>query len=234
MTSGEPLRFKAEFEVAPVVEVKDYRGVAVHYHEPEVSPEEIDARIDEMREQKAQYVNIDPRPAADGDYAVVSLDSVSGVAEPMHQQEMVMRVGDPEKMPEFTDALRGMTPEEEKEFDIVYPADYAEEGLAGKTVRFRIKLKMLRTKELPEQNDEFAKDLGDFENLEQLREAIRKTIFREKEFQAQQKAKEELVDKLVESHDFPVPETYVERQIEAEAEEQFRRATGQAAWTSAS
>jgi trigger factor len=119
-----------------------------------------------------------------------------------------------------------MSPDEEKEFDVKYPEDYAQQDLAGKPVRFRIKLKMLRTKELPELNDEFAKDLGDFENLDHLREAIRKSIFREKEFSAQTKAKEELIDKLIESHDFPVPETYVERQCEAEAENQFQRATG--------
>jgi trigger factor len=84
----------------------------------------------------------------------------------------------------------------------------------------------LQRKELPELNDEFAKDLGDYQTLEQLREAVRAAMARERELAAQQQAKEELIDKLIESHDFPVPETYVERQIEAEAEEQFRRAMG--------
>jgi trigger factor len=226
--SGEPLRFKAEFEVAPVIELKDYRGVPVQYQDPEVSDEEIGVRLEALREQKAQYVNIDPRPATDGDYAVVDLDSVSGVEPPVHQEDMVIRVGDPEKMPQFAEALRGTSPDEEKEFDVVYQDDYAERDLAGKTIRFRLKLKMLRTKELPELNDEFAKDLGDFQTLDQVREAVRKTILREKELAAQQQAKDAILDKLIDGHDFPVPEAFIERQIDAEAENQFSQITGKA------
>lgn len=226
--NGEPLRFKAEFEVAPVIELKDYRGVPVQYQDPEVSDEEIGVRLEALREQKAQYVNIDPRPATDGDYAVVDLDSVSGVEPPVHQEDMVIRVGDPEKMPQFAEALRGTSPDEEKEFDVVYQDDYAERDLAGKTIRFRLKLKMLRTKELPELNDEFAKDLGDFQTLDQVREAVRKTILREKELAAQQQAKDAILDKLIDGHDFPVPEAFIERQIDAEAENQFSQITGKA------
>lgn len=219
---GEPLRFKAEFEVAPDIELKDYRGVTVHYSEPVVTEEDVAKRIEEIREQKAQFVNIDPRPAADGDYAVISLDSISGVAEPVHQDEMQLKVGDQDTLAVFSETLRGMSPEEEREFEVTYPEDYGKEQLAGKTVRFRMKLKMLRTKELPELNDEFAQDLGDYPTLNDLREAIRKSIFQEREYASQQKAKDQLVDKLVEAHDFPVPEAYIERQIEAQLETQFR------------
>ena len=219
---GEPLRFKAEFEVAPTIELGEYRGVTVHYHEPEVSEEDIDKRIEEIREQKAQFVNVEPRPAADGDYAVVALDSISGAEPPIHQDELTLRVGDPDTFVAFTEALRGMTPDEEKECEISYPEDYSQKTLAGKTVRFRMKLKMIRTKELPELNDEFAQDLGDYQTVADLREAVQKVIFRERELAAQDKAKEELIGKLIESHDFPVPEAFVERQIETQLERQFR------------
>ncbi|MBZ5610585.1 MAG: trigger factor [Acidobacteriia bacterium] len=219
---GEPLRFKAEFEVAPEFELGEYRGVTVHYSEPHVTDEDIDKRIEEIREQKAQFVNVEPRPVADGDYAVVSLDSLSGAAEPIHQDEMQLKVGDPDTMPVFTETLRGMSPEEEKEFDVTYPEDYGKQALAGKTVRFRMKLKTIRTRELPELNDEFAQDLGDYPTLNDLREAVRKAIFQEREHASQSKAKDQLVDKLIEAHDFPVPEAYVERQIEAQLETQFR------------
>jgi trigger factor len=219
---GEPLRFKAEFEVAPEIDLKDYRGITVHYHEPVVTDQDIDKRIEEIREQKAQYVNIDPRPASDGDYVVVSLDSQAGVAEPIHQDEMQLKVGDPDTLPAFSENLLGMSPEDEKEFEVTYPEDYGKEHLAGKTIRFRIKLKMLRTKELPEVNDEFAQDLGDYPTINDLREAIRKSIFQEREYAAQSTAKDHLIDKLIESHDFPVPEAYIERQIESQLEQQFR------------
>jgi len=220
---GEPLKFKAEFEVAPEIELGEYRGVTVHYHEPEVTDEDIDKRIAEIREQKAQYINIEPRPAADGDYVVVSLDSVAGVTPPVHQDEMQLKVGDPDTMQVFSENLRGMSPEEEKEFDVTYPEDYGKENLAGKTVRFRMKLKMIRSKELPEANDEFAQDLGDYPTFQDLREAIRKSIFQEREYSAQGKAKDELIERLVEAHDFPVPEAYIERQIESQLESQFRQ-----------
>jgi trigger factor len=219
---GEPLRFKAEFEVAPSIDLKEYRGVTVHYTEPEVTEEDIAKRLEEIRDQKAQFVNVDPRPVADGDYAVVSLDSISGTEKPMHQDEMQLHVGDPDTMTAFSDAVRGMSPEEEKEFEVTYPEDYGQKTLAGKTVRFRMKLKMIRTKELPELNDEFAQDLGDYPALNDLREAVRRAIFQEREFLAQQKAKEELIDRLIEAHDFPVPEAYVERQIETQLTEQLK------------
>jgi len=219
---GEPLRFKAEFEVAPTIELGEYRGVTVHYHEPEVNDGDVAKRLEEVREQKAQFITVEPRPAADGDYAVVSLDSVAGAEKPIHQDEMTLRVGDADTLAGFSEALRGMSPDEEKEFEVTYPDDYGQEKLSGKTVKFQMKLKAIRTKELPELNDEFARDLGDYQTLEDLREAVRKLIFREREFAEQQKAKNELIDKLIETHSFPLPEAYVERQVESQIEQQFR------------
>jgi trigger factor len=219
---GEPLRFKAEFEVAPEIELKDYRGVTVHYSEPVVADEDIAKRLDEIREQKSQFVNVEPRPLEDGDYAVVTLDSLSGVEQAIHQDEVVLHVGDPDTMSGFSDALRGMSPDEEKDFDVTYPEDFGQQRLAGKTVRFHAKLTTIRTKELPELNDEFAQDLGDYQSLDDLREAVRKAIFHEREFASQQKAKDQLIDKLIETHEFPVPEAYIERQIESQLENQFR------------
>jgi len=223
---GEPLRFKAEFEVAPTIELGEYRGVNIEYAEPEVTDEDVSKRIEEIRDSKAEFINVDPRPVVDGDFAVVSLNSLSGVAEPIHQDEMILHVGDKDTMPAFTEALRGMSPEEEKEFEVTYPEDYGQERLAGKTVNFRMKLKMIRTKELPELNDEFAHDLGDYATFAELQEAVRKAIFHEREYMAQQKAKDQLLDKLIEAHDFPVPDTYIERQIEAQVTQQFQELAG--------
>jgi trigger factor len=118
-----------------------------------------------------------------------------------------------------------LVPGEEREFDVTYPEDYGDEKLAGKTVRFRAVLKGIRRKELPELNDEFARDLGDFQTLEELREEVRKSLLREKEVAAQQEAKDKLVAKLLDLHDFPVPEAYVERQIEARVEEFLQAAS---------
>jgi len=224
---GEPLRFKAEFEVAPDFEVNNYRGVEVPYAEPQVSDEDVDKRIEEIRERKAEYINEDPRPLAIGDHTVVSVESVSGIeGDPIRSDEMSLHLGNPETLPEFNEHLVGMSPDEEKEFDVTYPADYGQERLAGKTVRFKVKVKSVRRKELPELNDEFARDLGDYQNLDELRDAIRKAIFAEREYAAQQEAKGKIVDTLVKGHEFPIPNAYVDFQIENNVRRSVREITG--------
>ncbi|MGH9632962.1 MAG: trigger factor [Bryobacteraceae bacterium] len=220
---GEPLRFKAEFEVAPEFELKEYRELPAPYAEPAVMDQEITDRIETIRKQKAEFVNEDPRPIQDGDYAVVSLRSVSGVeGEPIESDEMVLHIGDEETLPEFTEHLRGVSPGEEKELAVAYPADYGQERLAGKNVVFHVAVKAVRRQELPELNDEFARDLGDYQTLEELRDAVRKTLQAEKEYAAQGEAKTKLIDELVNRHEFPVPEAFVERQIETVVEQQLR------------
>jgi trigger factor len=225
--AGEPLRFKAEFEVAPEFELKEYRGLAVTYSEPEVTDADIDARLSEIREQKAEYVNEEPRPLADGDYALVSLESLSGVDEKISQDEITLKISDEHTMAPFTENLRGVSPEESREFDVTYPEDYDRKNLAGKTVHFRATVKAVRRKELPDLNDEFAKDLGDYQTLDELKEAVRKSIQREREQRAQEDAKHQLIDRLVELHDFPVPDAYVDRQIEINLENQLRTLAAQ-------
>ena len=214
LEAGEPLRFTAEFEVVPQVELLDYKGLTVKYHDPEVTDEDVDKRIEELRHSKAEFVNEDPRPLADGDFAVLSLESLSAVeGPPVKNEEMTLEVGGGDTLEDFSEHLRGMNPGEEKEFDVSYPEDYGQPKLAGKTVRFRAQVKGVRRKELPEINDEFAQDLGDYRTVDELREAVRKSLFGQRQFEAQQEAKNQLVDKLVDMHDFPVPETFVDQQI---------------------
>jgi trigger factor len=220
---GEPLRFKAAFEVAPQVELGDYKDVEVPYQDPEVTDEDLAKRIDEIREQKAQYVNVDPRPVVDGDFAVVALESITGVeGEPVKTEEMQLEIGVKDTFEAFTENLRGVTPGEEKEFDVTYPEDYGTAKLAGKTVRFHATLKGIRRKELPELNDEFAQDLGDYRTVDELREAVRKNLFGQRQFEAQQIAKNLIVEKLVDAHSFPVPEVFVDRQIKNRVEQSLR------------
>lgn len=220
---GEPLKFKVKFEVAPQFELGEYRNVEVEYDEPQATGEMVAKRLDEIREQKAEFVNQDPRPVVDGDFAVVALQSLAGAEKPIKNDEMTLHVGDPDTLPAFSEAVRGMSPDEEKEFEVTYAEDYDRKELAGKTVKFRVTLKVVRKKELPELNDEFAKDLGDYQTLDELKETIRKALQREAEFAAQQAAKGLLIDKLVDAHDFPVPEAFIDRQIEMNLETQLRQ-----------
>ncbi len=219
---GESVHFKAKFEVYPEFEPAEYTGVEVPYAQPEVTDEDVAKRLEELRESKATYVNVDPRPLADGDYAVVSLESVAGADDPIKSDEVSVLIGGPETMEGFTENLRGASPGDEKEFDVTYPEEYGQEKLSGKTITFHTTVKGLRRKELPELNDEFAQDRGDFRTLDELKDALRKSIFAQREMEAQRMAKDKLVDKLVDLNDFPVPELFVDRQIENRVEQRLR------------
>jgi len=216
---GEPLRFKAEFEVFPQIELKEYQNLEVPYKDPQVTDEDVAKRLEEIRDQKADYSNVDPRPIADGDYAVISIESLTGADSPVKQDEMMLHVGAEDTLSAFTENLRGMSPGEEKDFDVTYPENYGQTKLAGKTICFHVAVKGLRKKELPEVNDEFAQDLGDFRTVDELREALRKTMLAQRQNEAQQEAKNKLVEKLVDLHDFPVPEAFIDRQVRNRVEQ---------------
>lgn len=222
---GQPIRFKADFEVAPEFEIAEYHGLPVQYEEPVVSDEDVANRLDSMRESKAEYINLDPRPVEDKDFVLVQLKSLSGLAEPI-EQDVQIEVGGSETLPAFNEVLLGANPGEAREVDVTYPEDYGQERLAGKTVRFELTPKFVRKKELPALDDEFARDLGDYQSLDELKEAVRKSIFHEKQYVAQREAKEALIDKLVEANDFPVPAAYVDRQIENQVRAQLRELAG--------
>jgi len=225
---GEPLRFKADFEVVPQIELGDYKDVEVAYHDPEISDEDVDKRIAELRDQKAQYVNVDPRPLENGDYAVVALESIGGIeGDPVKQDEMVLEIGGADTFEDFSENLRGSSPGDEKEFDVSYPENYGAPRMAGKTVRFHATVTGVRKKELPELNDEFAQDLGDYRNLEELRDAVRKGLFAQKQHEAQETAKNQIVELLVDKHEFPVPEVFVDRQIRNRVEQSLRAMAGE-------
>jgi trigger factor len=167
-------------------------------------------------------VNEDPRPLAEGDYAVVALESLAGAEPPIKSDEVQVLIGGPETMPGFTENLTGASPGDEKEFDVTYPEESGHTKLAGRTVRFKVEVKGIRRKELPELNDEFAKDMGDFVTLDEYREAVRKSLLAQRQNEAQRAAKDKLVEKLVEANDFAVPETFVDRQIENRVQQRLR------------
>jgi trigger factor len=157
----------------------------------------------------------------------VSLESIAGTDEPVKQDEIMLKIGDEHTMAGFSENLRGAAPGEEREFEITYPEEYDRKSLAGRTVKFKAIVKAVRRKELPELNDEFAKDLGDFQTLDEFKETVRQQIFREREYQAQEAAKNDILDKLVDARDFAVPEAFIDRQVEINMENQLRQLAGQ-------
>jgi trigger factor len=132
---------------------------------------------------------------------------------------MVLEIGAKDTFEAFSNGLRGVTPGEEREIEVTYPEDYQSERLAGKTVKFRALLKGLRKKELPDLDDDFAQEIGDYRTVDELREAVRKALFSQKQNESQTEAKNKIIDKLVDAHEFPVPEVYVEGQIKNRVEQ---------------
>ena len=226
---GAPLKFKAQFEVAPTFDLRDdYRGLTVPYREPVVTEEEVAARLQGLREQKAEYINEDPRPATATDHVLIALRSLSPLeGGELNENEVALELGHADTMAAFTDNITGMEPGDVKEFEIAYPEDYGAERLAGKTVNFSCTLKTIRRKELPELNDEFAQDLGDFKSLDELRDAAKKSIYAERDMTARQEAHTALLDALVDLYDFPIPQAYIDQQVESLIESRLRSLAGQ-------
>lgn len=227
--AGEPLKFKAQFEVAPEFELReDYRGLTVPYREPVVTDEDVETRLQGLREQKAEYINEDPRPATATDHVLIALRSLSGLeGAELNEDEVALELGHADTMAAFTENITGMEPGDEKEFTVVYPEDYGSDRLAGKTVHFSCTLKTIRRKELPELNDEFAQDLGDFKSLDELKEAVKRSIYAERDATARQAAHTALLDALTGLYDFPIPKAYVDQQVESLIESRLRSLAGQ-------
>ena len=223
LENGETMRFRAEFEVYPDFELGDYRRLEVPYREPQVSEEEVAQELEQLRERHASFRNLDPRPLADGDIAVLSLKGTSqDGAPPIEQEETTVTIGNEETLPEFNDHLRGKSPGDEVDFEVRYPDDFSNRTLAGKTFSFHAEVKGLREKDLPELNDDFAADFGDFRTLEEVRRHMHELVENQRRRQATEAAQEALIDELIKRHDFPIPEGLVDRQVASRLERQLR------------
>lgn len=220
---NQPLVFKAQFDVHPEFDLGEYKGLEVEYEDPEVAEKDVEDRVEQLRESKAEYINIDPRPAESGDYVVVGLESGDGLeGEPIKNPEMMLQLGDPDTLPAFSEGIVGMTPGDTKDIAVEYPEDYGQERLSGKKVTFDVELKFIRRKELPMLDDEFAQSMGDFRTIDEFKEQVRTSIVAERQYRAQEEAKSKLIEKLADNHSFAVPETYVERQLQMQLENYAR------------
>lgn len=226
---GEPLKFKASFEVLPEIKVEGYRDLRADKPEINVTDAEVDEALASVREQHATFSTIEGRVLQDGDFAQVSLDGkpTAGEGQPVHMDEVLVEIGGKNTMPEFTENLRGASAGDEKSFDVVYPADFSDQRLAGKTFSYTVKVHSLKQKTLPELNDDFAKELGEFTSLEEVKKQIRENMESERKHRAEHEAKDKLVAELVNRNDFEVPESLVEHQIDLRLERGLRALAAQ-------
>ncbi len=226
---GEPLRFKASFEVMPEIKVDGYRELRAEKPGIAVTDEEVEQSLNSLREQHATFTPVEGRPLADGDFAQASLDGQpkDGEGKPVRMDEILVEIGGKDTMPEFTEHLRGASAGDERSFEVHYPRDASDQRLAGKTFTYTVKVHSIKQKSLPELNDPFAKELGEFANLDEVRARIREGMEAERKHAAEREAKDKLVADLVKRNDFEVPEALVERQIEIRLERGLRALAAQ-------
>ena len=228
---GEPLRFKASFEVMPDIMVEGYKELRADHPEIVVTDEEVEAALNNVREQHATFTSVEGRPLAEGDFAQSSMDGKPKVddpsTQPVHMDEVLIEIGGKNTVPEFTQNLTGANAGEEREFEVSYPADASDKRLAGKTFVYTVKIQAIKQKNLPELNDEFAKELGEFSSLDQVRKQIRENMLAERKHEAENGAKNNLVAELVKRNDFEVPEALVDRQIDLRLERGLRALAAQ-------
>jgi len=230
---SEPLRFKASFEVMPEIPVEGYKELRADRPEIVVSDEEIEQALDTVREQHATFTSVEGRPLADGDFAQASLDGRPKEAQapkdrnPVRMDEVLVEIGGKNTMPEFSQHLRGASAGEERTFEVNYPEDASDKRLAGKTFSYTVKIHAIKQKSLPELNDEFAKELGEFTSLDAVKQQIRENMEAEKRHTAEHEAKDKLVAELGRRNEFEVPESLVERQIDLRLERGLRALAAQ-------
>ena len=234
LRAGEPLRFKAAFEVLPEIKLEGYKELRADKPEIAVSEADVEQALADLRERHASFNPVEGRALADGDFAQVSLDGnpkshegKSGEGQPVHMDEVLVEIAGKNTMPEFTEHLRGTSPGDERTFDVNYPEDTQDKRLAGKTFSYAVKVHSIKQKSLPELNDEFAKQLGEFQTVDDLRKAIREQIESERKNQAEHDAKEKLVVELIQRNDFEVPDSLIEQQIDIRIERGLRALAAQ-------
>jgi trigger factor len=228
---GGPLRFKASFEIMPEIKVEGYKELRADHPQIEVKEEEVEEALNNIREQHATFASVEGRTLADGDFAQASMDGkpkdTDDKTQPVHMEEVLIEIGGKNTVPEFSANLRGASAGDAREFEVVYPEDANDKRLAGKTFVYSVKIQALKQKSLPELSDEFAKELGEFTSLDQVRKQIRENMLAERKHNAEREAKDKLVAELVKRNDFEVPESLVDRQIDIRLERGLRALAAQ-------
>jgi trigger factor len=229
---GEPLRFRAVFEVLPEFELGDYKNLSVQVDEIEIGDAQVEKALEELRERAATYTPVEGRAAQDGDYVLIKLmGTPSGGGDPVQADNILCHIGAEETLESFTENLRGAEPGQTKQFESRYPDDFPDPKLAGKTYDYSVNVLSIKEKKLPELNDEFAKEAagpqGGVETIEELRKKIRENLEAAKEQQQEAQGREKILEALVKQHDFPVPEALIEHQIDVRLERVARSLASQ-------
>jgi trigger factor len=241
LEDGKPLRFKAAFEVLPEFSIDGYQEVKVEKPSTEVTDAEVDAELARIRDSRSTMEPVtEERPLADGDFAQISFtgnvqpaegeaanEDAPNPQQPISGQDVMVQVGGHNTLDSFNAALRGATVGQELKFEVSYPADFSERQLAGKRVAYDLEVKGIKKKIEPELNDEFAKELGQYESLADFTRQLREHMARDKQRHVQTETTNRLLEALVTRFEFPVPESLVQQQIDARLDRGLRALASQ-------
>ena len=209
---GAPVKYKAEFEVKPHIELREYRGIEIDEPKIEVNDSDVDSMIERLRDQASSYRVEAERGLEDGDFAMVEI-STSGEGVEPETRSGHFRVGEETPLPGLHEALRGKKPGEAGSFDKNYGDDANNEKFRGKTIHYDVTLKEIRVQEKPEVTDDFAKSVGGWDSVQQMRETIAGDIRKHREFEALRVKKNQIGEHLLGIHDFDVPDALVEEEL---------------------
>ncbi|MEW5982805.1 MAG: trigger factor [Acidobacteriota bacterium] len=224
---GSPLTFTASFEVVPPLDPGDYRGIPLRRKPAAVGEETVEGTLERLRQRAARFEPVEGRPLAAGDWAVVDLErqqlTGDGAREAERHQDVTIELGASANPPGFDEQLAGMQPGQEETFTVHYPADFGIRELAGADVRYAVSLKAIKTRVVPALDDEFAKDLGDFTTLDELRARVRRDLEDETRGQVERDLRGELLSTLAGRVSIEVPGALVEHELDRRLEDLVHR-----------
>jgi trigger factor len=220
---GQPLKFRAVFEVLPEFELGNYKDLQLEMPAMDVVDEDVTKTLEDMRERAAAFAPAEGRAVQDGDFVQLKLNGKpEGEGEPLQADSVLCHIGAEETMAPFNENLRGVNIGDHKDFDVPYPADYPDAKLAGKTYHYSVDVLGIKTKKLPELNDDFAKDVSDATTLDELNKKIREGLEHQRDHKQKDLLREKVLSEIVKLHDFPVPQSLVEHQMDVRLERVVR------------
>jgi trigger factor len=223
LREGEPLKFTAAIETVPPFDPGDLSTITLRQPSSTITDDAVDQTLERLRERGAKHETVEGRPIADGDTAVLDIDRTDPDGKVDHHENVSVELGAAGNPPGFDQNLIGLSAGEEKAFVVHFPEDYAVADMANTDVSYKVKLKDVRRKVLPALDDEFAKDVGDFESLAALRARVRADMEADAEHHAKQHVRNDLLKALAARVTFELPSSLVDREIDRRLEEFARR-----------
>ena len=227
LQEGKAMTFTATVDTVPSFDPGDLTTITLRPGSAGVDDDAVEKMLERLRDRSAKFEPVEGRPVADGDIVVADIERRAAGAESDRHENVNVELGAPVNPPGFDAELVGLSPGDEKTFTVHFPESYPVEDMAGQDVTYQIAVKEIRRKAMPALDDEFARDVGAFESLDQLRERVRADLEAEAEENNRRQVRNELLSQLAQRVTFAVPDPLVEREIDRRLEEFARQLAGQ-------